>query len=131
MADPKWVTVEAIKALHSLSIDLHGGVDGVRDAGLLESALARPKTLLAYGQASSIPELAAAYCAGLTRNHPSLDGNKRAAILAAAVFLEINGFLFRPEEPEVVHMILGLAAGEVDETALAQWISDNSTPKAG
>ena len=131
MPDPRWVSFEALTALHDLSIEVHGGAAGIRDVGLLESALERPKTLFAYGQASSIPELAAAYCFAIARNHPFLDGNKRASVIAAAVFLDINGFAFNPKEAEIVHMIMGLAAGEVDEAALARWIADNSTPKPG
>ncbi len=129
MREPKWVSTETILALHSISIDDHGGADGLRDPGLLESALERPRNLFAYGEAPSLSSLAAAYCAGIAQNHPFLDGNKRAAILSAAVFLDINGMDFHPAEPEIVHVVLGLAAGEIDEAALAQWIADNTTPK--
>ncbi len=128
ITEPKWVTVETLLVLHSESISDFGGSEGLRDDGLLQSALERPRNLFAYGNDPSISELAAAYCYGIAQNHPFIDGNKRAAILAAAVFLDINGYEFLPEEPEVVHIVLALAAGEIDEATLAAWIEENIRP---
>jgi len=116
-------------AIHAEAIAQFGGSAALRDAGLLESALQRPQNLLAYGDDPSIHELAAAYCAGIVKNHPFIDGNKRAGDLATRAFLFSNGYLFEPDEGQEVAMIMGLAAGEIDEAALAHWIADNTTPK--
>ena len=127
--EPKWLTPEMIVALHSESIARFGGSAELRDHGLLESALERAKNLYSYGEDPSLFELAAIYCAGIVKNHPFVDGNKRAGVLAAAVFLELNGYELLPPETEVVTIILALAAGEIEEDTLTLWISDNSTPK--
>ena len=129
--EPVWLTIEIVRAIHAESAAEFGGDAELRDPGLLESALDRPRNLLAYGDDPSIYELAAAYCTGIVRNHPFIDGNKRAGVLAAAVFLDLNGFEFRPAEAEVVTVIMVLAAGEIDDTIVAQWLADNSQPKDG
>jgi death-on-curing protein len=98
-----------------------GGLDGVRDEGLLESALNRPKQLFAYGKPSLV-QMAAAYAAGIVQNHPFLDGNKRSGFMAAALFLEINGLSFRAPEIEVVERTLALAAGAIDEPEYGAWL---------
>ncbi len=127
--EPKWLTVDMVRALHAEGVARFGGTAEVRDEGLLESAVERARNLYAYGDDPSLFDLAAATCAGIVKNHPFVDGNKRAGALAAAVFLDLNGYDFRPPEVEVVTMIMGLAAGEIDEGALARWITENSTPK--
>ena len=127
--EPVWLTIEIVRAIHAESVAEFGGDAELRDPGLLESALDRPRNLLAYGDDPSIYELAAAYCAGIVRNHPFIDGNKRAGVLAAAVFLDLNGVEFRPAEAEVVTVIMALAAGEIDDAVVARWLADNSQPR--
>lgn len=124
--EPKWLTAEYIKALHSESIAMFGGGDGVRDAGLLESALERPKNLHAYGERPTIHQLAAAYGFGIIKNHPFLDGNKRTGDLAIRAFLFRNGYLYEPDEAEEASTIIAVAAGELDEAGLADWIAANT-----
>ena len=127
--EPRWPTIELVLAMYAEAVALYGGAAGVRDRALLESAVAKPRNLHAYGDAPSLFELAAALCAGIVTNHPFIDGNKRAGYLAAHTFLELNGYSFRPVEADIVTMIVALAAGEVDEGGLAAWFSDFSTPK--
>ncbi len=127
--EPKWLTVDIVRALHAEGVARFGGTAELRDGGLLESGLERARNLHAYGDDPSHFDLAAAVCVGIVKNHPFVDGNKRAGALAAAVFLDLNGYDFRPPEVEVVTMIMGLAAGEIEEDTLARWISENSTPK--
>ncbi len=122
--EPAWLTAELVKAIHDRQLRLFGGPAGIRDEGALESALGRPINRWAYEQAG-LPALAAAYAFGIARNHPFVDGNKRAALLALVTFLGLNGIDFAADEAEAVVMIRGLAAGEVDEAGLARWISDN------
>ncbi len=129
MIEPKWLTVQLVLAIHSQAVAEFGGSHGVRDPGLLESALDRPRNLFAYGNDPTLFDLAASYCIGIVKNHPFVDGNKRTGDLAARAFLFCNGYFFEPREAEEVIMIIGLAAGEIDEDALAQWISENSTAK--
>lgn len=127
---PRWLTRRMVDALHQESLARFGGLGGIRDEGLLESALARPKNLLAYEPDTDLEGLAAAYGYGLARNHPFTDGNKRVAVLAVAVFLALNGVDFDPDEVDEVRTILALAAGELTEAELAAWIRTNSRPKA-
>ena len=108
---------------------MFGGSPGVRDVGLLQSALDRPRNLYAYGDDPSLFEMAAAYCAGIVKNHPFVDGNKRSGLLAARAFLFMNGYLLEADEADEVITIVGLAAGEVEEAALAAWIEANSDAK--
>jgi len=121
MKDPRWLTLAMASALHRESIARFGGSDGVRDLGLLESALARPQNRHAYESEATVFALAAVYCVGIARNHPFVDGNKRTLILAASVFLSLNGTDFDPPETSIVQMIVGLAAGQVEAEALTQW----------
>ncbi len=127
--EPKWVSLAMVRAAHAESIARFGGTAELRDLGLLESALDRPRDLFANSENSSVPELAAAYCSGIVRNHPFVDGNKRAGILAAVMFLDLNGFDFAPDEVEAYTIIMALAAGEIDEDALADWIAQNAAPE--
>jgi death-on-curing protein len=105
----------------------HGGLDGVRDEGLLESALNRPRHMRGYGRPSAC-ELAASYAGGFIRNHPFNDGNKRTGIMLAAAFLELNGFLITAPEEDVHRQTLAFAAGETDEVGYADWLARVSVP---
>ncbi len=127
MKEPRWLTRAIVLALHQESLVVFGGLGGVRDEGLAESALARPRNLLAYEPDVDLFDIAAAYGFGLARNHPFTDGNKRVAVLAVAVFLAINGMDFDPDEVDEVRTILALAAGELDQAGLAAWIRANTT----
>ncbi len=129
MTDYRWLTQAMVEAFHRESIARFGGSDGIRDPGLLESALARPRNRAAYEDNASPFALAAEYILGIVRNHPFVDGNKRSGILAGAVFLSINGYDFEPEETAIVKMIVGLAASEVDETVLTEWFQEFSKPR--
>jgi death-on-curing protein len=125
---PVWVDRAAVLSLHDESLALHGGASGVRDMGLLESALARPQNLRAYGEGDAAA-LAAAYAFGIIRNHPFVDGNKRTGFLAAALFLEANGYRFVAGEADVVIRTLALAASEIDEAEFAAWLRENVQPR--
>ena len=122
MKEPRWLDLQVILALHEESAAAFGGATGVRDPGLLESALARARNLHAYEGCEDLAHLAAAYGYGISRNHAFLDGNKRCALLAIAVFLAINGCAFGPDELDEVRVMLALASGELEEEALATWI---------
>ena len=124
MIEPYWLTKEECLALHDLMLADYGGAAGVRDMGLLESALARPQQLFVYGK-PTMAEMAAAYAAGIVKN-PFLDGNKRTGFMMGAGFLERNGLEFRASEAEAVLRTLALAAGEIDEAAYARWLAANS-----
>lgn len=124
MSEPIWLTVDDVIALHAEQLAIFGGPDGIRDHGLLESALARPINRWNYGE-SELAALGAAYAFGIARNHPFIDGNKRAAFAAMMIFLRLNGVRFAPDPALATAAILALAAGDIDEAALAQWIKDN------
>ena len=117
-----WLDQRALVLLHAETLAEHGGLWGVRDAAALESALARPKNIHAYERSSDVARLAAAYGFGLVRNHPFYDGNKRAGFLAIGLFLELNGFELDAEEADAVKTIVYLAAGDLTEKALAEWV---------
>jgi len=122
--EPIWLDVEIVVDLHAEQLALFGGPDGIRDQGMLESALGRPINKFSYSE-TDLAALAAAYAFGIARNHPFVDGNKRAAFGAMIVFLGLNDidFLVPPESATAI--ILSLAAGEVDEEGLTRWIRDN------
>jgi death-on-curing protein len=124
MSEPEWLTVYMVVAIHDEQLAIHGGSSGLRDAGLLESAIGRPRNKWAY-ESAELAELAAAYGYGIARNHPFVDGNKRTALLAIFTFLGINGIEFIVPEAEAVAMMLSLAAGEVSEESRTRWIRDN------
>lgn len=124
--EPRWLNRAMVVALHDESLAQFGGLPGIRDGGLLDSALARPRNRLAYEPDTPMTRLAAAYGFGLTRNHPFVDGNKRIAVLAVAVFLALNGRRFDPDEADEVRTILALAAGALDEEAFDAWIAANT-----
>lgn len=119
----RWLTRRMVEAMHQESLERFGGSPGIRDEALLESALARPQSIFAYEPDSDLFRLAAAYSAGIVKNHPFIDGNKRSGILAANAFLRLNGVAFSPDEPVIVTMVAGLAAGEVSEEAVSEWLS--------
>ena len=124
MSEPFWLTRQIIVAIHDEQLAIHGGRSGLRDEGMLESALDRPRNRWAY-ESAGLAELAAAYAFGIARNHPFIDGNKRTSLLALYTFLGVNDVDFNVPEAEAAAMILSLAAGEVDELGLTRWIRDN------
>jgi death-on-curing protein len=121
----RWIDRHALVLLHDESLAEHGGSSGLRDEGLLESALARPLNLAAYGDAD-FAELAAAYGFGIARNHPLVDGNKRAAFLAVGLFLALNGYRLETTQADATLRMLAVAAGDIDETTFAAWIREQS-----
>jgi death on curing protein len=123
MTEPRWLDKRDLLILHAESLAEHGGAEGLRDEGLLDSALARPQNLLAYG-GPDIFLMAAAYAFGIAKNHPFVDGNKRAAFLAAGVFLELNGWRLEADQDVATAAMLDLAAGELDEDGFAAWLRD-------
>jgi death-on-curing protein len=125
--EPEWLTKAVILAIHDEQLAEHGGGTGVRDDGLLDSALARPQNRLAYDAAADLATLAAACAFGLARNHPFIDGNKRTAFVAAEVFLDLNGMTLTASDEDCVLTMLRLAAGEIDEDAFADWLRSNAS----
>jgi death-on-curing protein len=123
--EPAWVDREDCLAMHEKLLDRFGGLKGIRDEGLLDSALNKPKHQYSYGS-PSIFQMAAAYALGIVKNHPFLDGNKRTGFIAAALFIESNGFSFQATEEEAVLQTLALAAGETSEADYADWMERNS-----
>lgn len=124
MSEPIWLLTKAVIDIHTEQLAQFGGPDGVRDIGLLESALARPINRHAYGE-TELAALAASYAFGIARNHPFIDGNKRVALLAMVTFLGLNGVALAVSNAEIAAAILALAAGEVDEDGLTRWIRDS------
>ena len=118
-----WIDRRLLTLLHDESLAMHGGASGLRDEGLLDSALARPLNLASYGQ-PDVSELAARYAFGLARNHPFVDGNKRAAFLAVGMFLGLNGHRLTASQAEATVAMFELAAGEWDEATLAAWLRE-------
>lgn len=121
--DWRWISEEAILAVHDEQLAQHGGGSGIRDMGLLQSALARPQNLVSYGSPDAAA-LAAAYAYGIARNHPFIDGNKRTAAVAAVLFLWLNAIETHIGEAELVVTMLALAAGELGEDQLAAWLRE-------
>ncbi len=125
----RWVDRRALELLHDESLAEHGGAAGLRDAGLLESALARPLNLAAYGQ-PDVHALAASYGVGLAKNHPFVDGNKRAAFLAAGMFLVLNRWRLTATQADATLTMLAVASGQMDEDTFARWLRQHSKPRA-
>jgi death-on-curing protein len=121
-----WIDERDALALHDRLLALDGGAPGLRDAGLLQAALAKPQQLRAYGDNSDTIDMAAAYIVGIVRNHPFIDGNKRTGFLLGVLFLELNGARFTATEQSAAQAILSLAAGTLDEPALAAWMRANA-----
>ena len=128
MAEPIWVLDEVVIAIHKRQLAEHGGAVGVRDAGLLASALARPKHLFAYVNGVTLAQLAAAYAFGIVRNHPFVDGNKRTAFVVAMLFLRLNGYTIAASQEEKYQTFLALAEGRLDEAVLATWLEQHCQP---
>lgn len=128
MSQWKWVNRQVLLLLHDESLAEHGGAPGLRNEGLFDSALARPLNLALY-ESPDIASLAASYGVGLAKNHPFVDGNKRAAFLAVGLFLAINGFRLTATQVEATLTVLDVAAGAVDEVAFAQWIREHIAPR--
>ncbi len=124
----RWIDKRVLLLLHDESLAEHGGASGIRDDGLLESALARPQNLLAYGEPDAA-DLAAAYGLGLAKNHAFVDGNKRAAFLSVGLFLAMNGFRLRASQSDATLTVLAVASSEMDEASFASWIRANSEPR--
>jgi death on curing protein len=120
---PRWLTTEEVIALHERQLRRFGGRSGIRDPGALESAIGRARNKWDY-EGADMPHLAAAYAYGIARNHPFVDGNKRAAFIAMVLFLRKNGVPFAPPQAEATAIMLALAASEVSEDSLARWIKD-------
>lgn len=127
----RWIWIDAADAAayHTESLTEHGGSAGLRDRGLLESAIARPQNLAAYGEPTAF-ELAAAYAFGIAKNHPFVDGNKRVAFVASVTFLELNGWQFVATEEDAAIAFLGLAGGKVTEQDLSRWLEARSRKAA-
>ena len=123
-----WIDKRLLLLLHDESLAEHGGLAGMRDEGLLDSALVRPRNVLAHGD-PDFAALAAAYGFGLAKNHPFVDGNKRAAFLSIGLFLAINGLRLVATQADATLTMLAVAAGEIDEAALGDWIRRNSRPR--
>lgn len=126
MTEPVWLDRRTLELLHSESIAEHGGLPGLRDEGLFESALSRARNLWAYEGVEDVARLGAAYGIGLAKNHPFADGNKRIAFIACALFVELNGYQFTASQVEAAAVMLGVAAGDVVEEDLADWVRANS-----
>ena len=122
MKEPTWILDDVVQAVHSILLAEHGGGTGIRDEALLDSALARAKQKYTYEPEASIFELAAAYCFGIAKNHPFVDGNKRTAAITCELFLNLNGRVFTIGETEKYPHYLALAAGEHSEESFADWL---------
>ncbi len=122
-----WLSRDALLAAHDEQLAEHGGVAGIRDLNLFESALARPQNLAAYEEPDAA-RLAASYAFGIAKNHPFIDGNKRTALVALEAFLVLNGFSLEASDADCVIAILRLAEGDLDEAALADWVRRHARP---
>ena len=132
-ANWRWISKQALLLLHAESLAEHGGGEGIRDEGLLDSALARPLNVLAYANPAAPPDigaLAASYGIGLAKNHPFVDGNKRAAFLAVGLFLYLNGYRLQASQGQATLTMLAVAAGDLSEEAFAAWLRGHAVPKA-
>jgi death-on-curing protein len=129
MKEPFWVEKEALLLLHSKSLARFGGAEGLRDEGLLDSALVRPRNAFHYNDLRDIAGLAASYAFGLVKNHPFVDGNKRMAFMAAGLFLGANGRELHAEPVEAIRAVQALAGGEIGEEAFAAWLRLQRKPR--
>ncbi|AFU46772.1 death-on-curing family protein [Acidovorax sp. KKS102] len=128
----RWVSKQALVLLHGESLATHGGREGMRDEGLLDSALMRPQNILAYSDADNPPDtaaLAASYGVGLAKNHPFVDGNKRAAFLAVGLFLYLNGLRLQATQTNATLTMLAVAAGDITEEAFAAWLREHAVAR--
>ena len=124
----RWVDRKLLELLHDESLAMHGGASGIRDEGLLESAVARAANLASYGE-PDLADLAACYAFGLAKNHPFVDGNKRAAFLSVGLFLGLNGYRLTASQAEATVAVFGLAAGDIDEPTFARWLRERVAPR--
>jgi len=129
VSEPRWLTSSVILAVHADQIMEHGGAAGLRDRGLLESALERPRNRLHYESESDLATLAASYGFGIARNHPFMDGNKRVAFQAMYVFLGLNGLRIESAQEEIVSLMVSVASGGTGEPDLAAWLRERSVPR--
>ncbi|MBM9500512.1 type II toxin-antitoxin system death-on-curing family toxin [Leptospira sp. 201903071] len=127
--EPKWISKKIAEAIHLDQIKQHGGLYGIRDVGLLESALDRPKNKWSYDKKATIFELAASLGLGVAKNHPFLDGNKRISFQLMYVFLGLNGYKIEVAEEEVVSIMLRVADGSLNENTLSVWLKDSSVSR--
>jgi death-on-curing protein len=125
---PKWITAAIAVAIHDEAIYEFGGLGGIRDQGLLESALDRPRNLLAHEPQSSIFQLAAVLCVGIAKNHPFHDGNKRTALLVTRAFLYLNEYVLEPQQDDEVATLVAVADESFSEHGLVAWLARNSSP---
>ena len=123
---PSWIDEHVALAIHARMLALHGGASGLRDEALLQSALARPRQLLAYAPSPTLVDKAAAYVAGIVRNHPFVDGNKRTGFVVGVLFLETNGYRFTAPEEEATRAVLDLASGLLDEKGFGSWFGQHA-----
>jgi death-on-curing protein len=123
--EPLWIETRDVLSIHDRQLALHGGATGIRDRGLLESALARPRQHYNYSDSPSVVEMAALYTAGIVRNHPFVDGNKRTGFVVGILFLELNGFDFVATEEDATHAVMALAASGLDEAGYTEWLRRN------
>jgi death on curing protein len=129
MKKPIWIDLREALSLHDRLLAVDGGAPGVRSPALLESALARPRQLYAYGESPDIVDLAAAYTFGIIRNHPFVDGNKRTGFVIGVLFLELNGYRFTASEENATEAVLQLAAGKLTESTFANWMRANAAQR--
>jgi death-on-curing protein len=127
--EPLWIEERDALAIHDRLLALHGGAAGLRDQGLLESALARPRQHHTYAGTADIVALAALYTAGIVRNHPFVDGNKRTGFVIGVLFRELHGYQFRASEQDATQAVMALAAGNLDETSYTAWLRANAKRK--
>lgn len=125
--EPIWIDERDVFAIHDRLLAAHGGASGLGDEGLLQSALARPRQHHTYAASADLIEMAALYTAGIVRNHPFVDGNKRTGFVVGVLFLELNGVRFNASEEDATQAIFGLAAGALDEAAYTAWLRANSS----
>jgi len=126
MSEPVWVSRQVLELLHGESLREHGGADGLRDSGLLDSALARAQNICAREAVNDVFRLAAAYAFGIVKNHPFVDGNKRAGFIAAGLFLRLNGARLKADRAGAAMAVFDLAAGEITELQFAEWLRKNA-----
>ena len=125
MTEPFWIETRDVLTVHDRLLALHGGPIGLRDEGLLQSALARPRQIYAYSEIPDIVDMARAYTAGIVRNHPFVDGNKRTGFVVGILFLELNGYRFTATEESAAQAVLELAAGTLDEAGYTAFLRAN------
>lgn len=129
MTEPVWIPLQIVERIHERQLQIHGGGQGVRDRGLLESALARPENAWHYDE-TDICMLAALYGAGVIKNHPFVDGNKRTGFVCVELFLELNGYRLDADDDETLAAVLALAGGDIDEHSFAEWLRETVVPQS-